>query len=66
MFLKYDKPSEFIDEFNGSIAYSNKEIFLDNNNLCLRGCMLDNTKFIIGLCVYTGHETKIMLNSKMS
>lgn len=26
--------------------------------------MLKNTEFIIGIVCYTGHETKIMLNSK--
>ena len=40
-----------------------KKIPLDNSNLILRGCNLKNTKFIIGLVCYTGHYTKIMLNS---
>jgi phospholipid-transporting ATPase len=29
----------------------------------LRGCVLKNTKYAIGLVLYTGHESKIMLNS---
>lgn len=33
------------------------------NNLLLRGCILRNTKWVIGIIVYTGDETKIMLNS---
>lgn len=33
------------------------------DNFILRGCSLRNTKEIIGLITYTGHETKIMLNS---
>ena len=32
------------------------------NNLLLRGCSLRNTGWIIGVVVYTGPETKIMLN----
>lgn len=33
------------------------------NNLILRGCCLRNTEWILGVAVFTGLETKIMLNS---
>ncbi|ODQ63352.1 phospholipid-translocating P-type ATPase [Nadsonia fulvescens var. elongata DSM 6958] len=33
------------------------------NNLLLRGCTLRNTKWVIGVVVATGDDTKIMLNS---
>ncbi|CCH40628.1 phospholipid-translocating ATPase [Wickerhamomyces ciferrii] len=33
------------------------------NNMLLRGSTLRNTKWAIGIVVFTGHETKIMLNS---
>lgn len=33
------------------------------NNLLLRGCSLRNTDWILGVVVFTGGETKIMLNS---
>lgn len=33
------------------------------NNMILRGCSLRNTKWIIGVVVFTGPETKIILNS---
>lgn len=39
------------------------KIPLDNTNFLLRGCSLRNTHFIIGVVAYTGHESKIMLNS---
>ncbi|KAK7442780.1 phospholipid transporting ATPase [Stygiomarasmius scandens] len=32
------------------------------NELLLRGCMLRNTSWIVGLVVFTGSDTKIMLN----
>lgn len=32
------------------------------NELLLRGCALRNTKWVIGLVIYTGSDTKIMLN----
>lgn len=34
------------------------------NQLLLRGCVLKNTNWVFGVVVYTGGETKIMLNSK--
>ncbi|MCJ1311264.1 hypothetical protein MMC25_004935 [Agyrium rufum] len=33
------------------------------NNLLLRGCSLRNTEWILGIVLFTGRETKIMLNS---
>lgn len=33
------------------------------NNMLLRGCSLRNTEWILGVVVFTGVETKIMLNS---
>ncbi|EXJ83729.1 phospholipid-translocating ATPase [Capronia coronata CBS 617.96] len=36
------------------------------NNLLLRGCNLKNTEWILGIVVFTGRETKIMLNSGMT
>ncbi|KAI9675252.1 MAG: hypothetical protein M1817_001154 [Caeruleum heppii] len=32
-------------------------------NMLLRGCSLRNTKWVLGVVVYTGEETKIMINS---
>ncbi|CAD8078815.1 unnamed protein product [Paramecium primaurelia] len=39
------------------------KIALDNNNIILRGSVLKNTGHVIGLALYTGHDTKIMKNS---
>lgn len=40
------------------------KIYLDKRNFLLRGCSLRNADFIYGICVYLGHFTKIMMNSK--
>ena len=36
---------------------------LSNNNFILRGCSLRNTRYVYGVVSYTGHWTKIMMNS---
>lgn len=37
---------------------------IDAKQLLLKGAILKNTKWIIGFVVYTGHSTKLILNSK--
>lgn len=48
------------DHFSQS-SMANKMI-ISNAQVALRGCMLANTEWIIGLTVYTGKETKILKN----
>lgn len=36
------------------------------NNLLLRGCSIQNTEWVLGVVVFTGVETKIMLNSGLT
>lgn len=38
-------------------------VSLNNNNVALRGMSLRNTEFVIGVVVYTGHDSKIQMNS---
>ncbi|XP_039282719.1 probable phospholipid-transporting ATPase IF isoform X2 [Nilaparvata lugens] len=39
---------------------------LSAENLLLRGCRLKNTSYVYGCAVYTGKETKLSLNSRLS
>jgi hypothetical protein len=36
------------------------------NNFLPRGAFLKNTKWVVGVCVYSGLDTKIMMNSQVS
>lgn len=46
----------------GSVSHQKTEA-ITHNNLLLRGCVLRNTGWVIGMVAYTGNDTKIMLNS---
>ena len=61
--LQCEEPNERIYNFEGSITDDQECFSLDQNNLLLRGAALKNTAWIYGFVVYTGHETKIMMNS---
>lgn len=60
----YERPTQYLYTFQGHVVdKEGNKIKIDNTNFILRGCSLKNTKSIIGLVAYTGHQTKIMLNS---
>lgn len=72
--IECDAPNSNLYAFKGTLHYENydengtlinpdeKEV-ITNNNVLLRGCTLRNTKWVLGVVVYTGSETKVMLNS---
>lgn len=69
--LKYNSPLKNEDDQDAphnSSAYSaaqhmtSKVEPITSNELLLRGCILRNTEWIIGIVVFTGKDTKIMLN----
>ncbi|XP_064608442.1 probable phospholipid-transporting ATPase IA isoform X3 [Liolophura sinensis] len=62
--LECECPNRFLYDFVGNIRPSGRQaIPLGPDQLLLRGAMLKNTKWIFGIVIYTGHESKLMLNS---
>lgn len=55
----YQGNMKYIDGKDGDL--NNEPVTI--NNLLLRGCTLRNTKWAMGIAIFTGDETKIMLNA---
>ncbi|CUM66175.1 uncharacterized protein PRCAT00003833001 [Priceomyces carsonii] len=72
--IECDPPNRLLYSFKGTIHYENynqqgtlvnpdEKEPITNSNVLLRGCSLRNTLWVIGVVLYTGAESKIMLNS---
>ncbi|KAI9355344.1 hypothetical protein DFJ73DRAFT_825210 [Zopfochytrium polystomum] len=61
--IKSELPNNSLYTFEGTLRLSQKEIPLEPAQLLLRGAMLRNTRWVYGVVVFTGHETKLMKNS---
>lgn len=62
-------PHPNLYSYQGNLKYFDentndlKQEAITINNLLLRGCSLRNTKWVIGIVVFTGDDTKIILNA---
>ncbi|KAK1281312.1 Phospholipid-transporting ATPase 1 [Acorus gramineus] len=61
--IKCEKPNRNIYGFYANMEIDGKRVSLGPSNIILRGCELKNTSWAIGVAVYCGRETKVMLNS---
>lgn len=64
-----EAPHANLYNYNGVLKYmpagdkaETKQEAITINELLLRGCSIRNTKWVIGMVVFTGEDTKIMLN----
>ncbi|KAK7917133.1 hypothetical protein PG985_010741 [Apiospora marii] len=58
---KYNGAIKWQQEVSGHDRDMTEPISIDN--MLLRGCNLRNTEWILGVVVFTGHDTKIMMNA---
>ena len=71
-FIKINAPNQDLNYVNGTIHANFKknecsvdqEVIISINEFLLKGSVLKNTNWIIGIVVYTGMNNKIILNSK--
>ena len=60
-------PNEHLYKFEGNLTLTDGAIIpIDPDQILLRGSCLRNTEWVVGICVYSGHETKIMKNGSNS
>eukprot|EP00624_Nannochloropsis_granulata_P007655 evm.model.NODE_8908_length_28186_cov_23.573193.5 len=65
--VECELPNSRIHDFNGVLRHGvegKRETPVDQGNLLLRGSSLRNTKWVLGLVVYTGRDTKLVQNSR--
>ena len=61
--IECDQPNSQLYEFRGNLKLSDKLHPIGPENILLRGAKLRNTNWIFGCVLYTGKETKLMMNS---
>ncbi|XP_049278671.1 phospholipid-transporting ATPase IF isoform X2 [Anopheles funestus] len=72
--IEYERPHTDLYSFNGRIELADTYVTggehsvlpLAAENLLLRGSRIRNTEWAIGCAVYTGQQTKLALNSRMT
>lgn len=57
-------PNKDLHSFKGIISINGKDFTLSDKQILLKGANLQNTDWVLGICCYTGEESKIMLNSQ--
>jgi phospholipid-transporting ATPase len=67
--IKCEQPNNRLYNYDGTLTLNSadgkqKDFPLDPSKLLLRGAQLRNTSWIYGIVVFTGHESKLMLNSR--
>ncbi|KAI9069193.1 phospholipid-translocating P-type ATPase [Trametes sanguinea] len=62
--VECDRPEPNLYKFNAAVVTADeKKTSVDSNMVLLRGTVLRNTRWVIGVVLYTGEDTKIVLNS---
>lgn len=64
VFIECDQPNALFEWNCNFMLGESEKTPLSLKNLLLKGCILKNTEYVYGVVVYTGHDTKIIQNSK--
>uniref|UniRef100_A0A8C8LPF8 Phospholipid-transporting ATPase n=2 Tax=Oncorhynchus tshawytscha TaxID=74940 RepID=A0A8C8LPF8_ONCTS len=62
--LECEEPNRHLYDFTGTLRLDNQNaVPLGPDQVLLRGAQLRNTQWVVGIIVYTGHDSKLMQNS---
>ncbi|XP_072996972.1 phospholipid-transporting ATPase 1 [Typha latifolia] len=61
--IRCERPNRNIYGFHANLEVDGRRVSLGPSNIILRGCEIKNTAWAIGVVVYAGRDTKVMLNS---
>ncbi|CAK5037110.1 unnamed protein product [Meloidogyne enterolobii] len=61
--LECEHPNRKVNEFIGTLHFGNDRLPLNITQFLLRGAKLKNCKWVCGVVVYTGHESRLLMNS---
>ncbi|XP_030449273.1 phospholipid-transporting ATPase 3 [Syzygium oleosum] len=61
--VQCEQPNNSLYTFTGNLIHQKQTLPLTPNQILLRGCSLRNTEYIVGAVIFTGHETKVMMNA---
>ncbi|XP_052727588.1 phospholipid-transporting ATPase 3 isoform X1 [Vigna angularis] len=61
--IQCEQPNNSLYTFTGNLITQKQTLPLSPNQILLRGCSLRNTEYIVGVVIFTGHETKVMMNT---
>uniref|UniRef100_A0A1I8B4S0 Phospholipid-transporting ATPase n=1 Tax=Meloidogyne hapla TaxID=6305 RepID=A0A1I8B4S0_MELHA len=61
--LECEHPNRKVNEFTGTLHIGNDLLPLNITQFLLRGAKLKNCKWVCGVIVYTGHESRLLMNS---
>ncbi|GAU43938.1 hypothetical protein TSUD_135860 [Trifolium subterraneum] len=61
--IQCEQPNNSLYTFTGNLLIQKQTLPLSPNQILLRGCSLRNTEYIVGVVLFTGQETKVMMNS---
>ncbi|KAM1194258.1 hypothetical protein ACFX15_020573 [Malus domestica] len=61
--VQCEQPNNSLYTFTGNLIIDKQTLPLSPNQLLLRGCSLRNTEYIVATVIFTGHETKVMMNA---
>eukprot|EP00002_Diphylleia_rotans_P038240 TRINITY_DN867_c0_g1_i12.p1 TRINITY_DN867_c0_g1~~TRINITY_DN867_c0_g1_i12.p1 ORF type:complete len:1187 (+),score=232.09 TRINITY_DN867_c0_g1_i12:63-3623(+) len=65
-YIECEHPNNNLHKFEGTLYHHDDKYALDSKMFLPRGSMMKNTEWAIGVAVFTGPETKLMMNSSQA